>query len=663
MSTLSRWAAALTVLVVTLVTPALAGVTPSVGATAAVPTVASTAQAAATPTAARRTQLGLSVRSVSAGGEHTCAVGTDGSLWCWGRNTYGQLGLKRSGPYAVPPERVGTGTSWKQVSAGGSSTCAVKSGGTLWCWGVNHRGQLGTKNTKSSDRPVKVGTATTWSSVAVGYSHACGIRTDGSLWCWGENGSGQLGTGKSASALRPTWVGKGPWKKVQVGGWHTCGVKKDGSLWCWGRNSFGQLGTGTFGDQRKPTRVGTGAWRTVAVSWTHTCGITRSGDARCWGRNLEGQLGDGTTVVSARPRTVTGQPKAAQISVNEGTSCLLSGAKEVWCWGSNSYGAFGDAALADTRTARRAKRLGGLHGLSSGWLHSCAIDAANHPVCWGNNERGQTGVVPPGMGAPRTAAGRTTAPAAVKKKDGPLDFTIASMNALGNNHSRPYADADHFAPARIRAEWTFDAVDTLGASIVGFQEPTAEQLQSIVTAGDGAWEVYPTPDEGDRRVESPLAWRTDQWEAVEKTTIRVQFINRSLARPVVRLRQKATGREIWVVNVHNAPWEYQAKRNAAVKVEIAKIQELEATGIPVFFTGDMNEKKTIVCKVLTQTDLVSPGGGRIAKDGTCVTPKVMRVDWIFGPSTATYTGFTYSRHSMVRLVTDHWVPVVRVTIP
>lgn len=665
MSTLTRWAAALTVVVAGLASPGQPSASAVVSPVLA-PAAAPAASAAPAPrrSAARKTELALRVRSISAGGEHTCSVNTDQTLWCWGRNTYGQLGIKRSGPYAVAPEQVGTRSDWRQVSAGGSSTCGVRGNGTLWCWGVNHRGQLGNGTTKVSDRPVQVGKKTTWATVSVGYTHACAIRTSGSLWCWGDNSAGQLGTGKATGSGKPTRVSGTQWKKVVVGGWHTCGLTTEKTLWCWGRNVFGQLGTGSYQPTKVPTQVGAGKWRSVALSWTHTCGVTTAGQARCWGRNLEGQLGDGTTTVSPVPRIVAGQPKASAVAVNEGTSCLLSSSKQVWCWGSNSYGAFGQGSLDDTSKARRTRRLGALKGISGGWLHACAIGADSKPTCWGSNERGQLGVVPPDLAPP--PAGRTSTPrtsSSQQRKDGPLTFGIASMNALGMGHSRPYADADHFAPARIRAEWTFDAVDLLGASVVGLQEPSAEQLAAIVAAGDGAWEVYPTPDEGDRRVESPLAWRTDQWEAVEKTTIRTQFINRSLARPVVKLRHRATGKEIWVVNVHNAPWEYQAKRDAAVKVELAKIQELEATGLPVFFVGDMNEKRTIVCKVLDQTGLVSPGGGRIDATGACVTPKVMRVDWIFGPATATYSGFTHSRHPLVSVVTDHWVPVVRATIP
>lgn len=661
MSTLSRRAAALLTLALGLVLPVLA----SVPAPASAPLAASAASAASAAPAvegrtARKAEVSFPAKTVSAGGEHSCAIRTDGSLWCWGRNNYGQLGLKRSGPYAVPPEQVGTKKDWRAVSAGGASTCGVRGNGTLWCWGVNHRGQLGTGKTKAADRPQRVGKNRTWTGISVGYTHACGVRKNNTLYCWGDNAAGQLGTGKKATGKPQRVAGK--WRKVVTGGWHTCGLKSDSSLWCWGRNTFGQLGTGTYRDSTKPVRVGTGGWRAVALSWTHTCGVTSSGQARCWGRNLQGQLGDGTTVVNARPRTVLNQPQATGIAVNEGSSCLVSASEQVWCWGSNTYGIQGVGSASDSQAAKRARKLSGVSSLSGGWLHTCGLGAGSKPVCWGNNERGQVGVVPPGAGAPRTTA-RTTSPTPVRKKDGPLTFGIASMNALGLNHSRPYADADQFAPGRVRAEWTLDAVDTLGASVVGLQEPTAEQLSAIVSAGDGAWEVYPTADEGDRRVESPIAWRTDQWEAVEKTTIRTQFINRQLARPVVKLRNRATGKEIWILNVHNAPWEYQAKRNAAVKVEIAKIQELEATGLPVFFLGDMNEKRTIVCKVLGQTGLVSPGGGRVDSRGACVTPKVMRVDWIFGSATATYTGFTYSKHPMARLVTDHWVPVVRATIP
>jgi endonuclease/exonuclease/phosphatase family metal-dependent hydrolase len=165
-------------------------------------------------------------------------------------------------------------------------------------------------------------------------------------------------------------------------------------------------------------------------------------------------------------------------------------------------------------------------------------------------------------------------------------------------------------------------------------------------------------------VEAPLVWDSRRYEAVRKFTIRTQFIARQLLRPYVKLRHKRTGRQFWVMNVHNAPWNYQKKRNQATRVQIAKIKELEQQGLPVFYVGDFNEKRTILCKVLRRTGLDSPAGGRINAQGQCVEPRQrMRVDWIFGSRFVGWSGFSYSRPPLVRLSTDHWVPVVDVQVP
>jgi endonuclease/exonuclease/phosphatase family metal-dependent hydrolase len=307
-------------------------------------------------------------------------------------------------------------------------------------------------------------------------------------------------------------------------------------------------------------------------------------------------------------------------------------------------------------------RAGNFTALTGGWMHLCTVNAEGKSACWGNNERGQLGngttddTPNPTPHVRRGADGRGPG--------GPFDFGLATLNALGNGHSRPYAHDDRFAPSRLRAEWTAEALDALQLDVVGLQETTADQLAAIVRATHGAWQAFQTPETGDRGVETALLWRTSVWQATKLDTIRTQFITRVLPRPVVRLRHRATGRQIWVMDVHNAPWDYQAKRNKAVKAQLAKLAELEATGLPVFYVGDMNEKKTILCKVLRQTGLVTPIGGRLKADGTCVTPKrTMRVDWIFGSKSVGWEGYEQSRDPLVRLSTDHWVPVVRVHVP
>ncbi len=168
-------------------------------------------------------------RSVSAGGEHSCAVRSEGGAWCWGRNTYGQIGNGTTGPGPKTPTRVGTSDDWHAIAAGGASTCGIRANGTLWCWGLNHRGQLGDGTTKSKSSPIRVGTASNWASVSAGWFDTCGVRTDGSLWCWGDNSAGQIGDGTTTRRLVPTRLSGSEWTSVDVGGWHVCATRSDGT--------------------------------------------------------------------------------------------------------------------------------------------------------------------------------------------------------------------------------------------------------------------------------------------------------------------------------------------------------------------------------------------------------------------------------------------------
>jgi len=246
----------------------------------------------------------------------------------------------------------------------------------------------------------------------------------------------------------------------------------------------------------------------------------------------------------------------------------------------------------------------------------------------------------------------------------PMTFRIATYNVLGDVHTAPYTHDDRFAPSRIRAEWMGDAFRLLGdVDIVGMQEVEREQFRSIMRATSGHYAAWPGTQLGDvGSVQQSLIWRSSVWEATAKQTITIPFVKWQRKQPVVRLKHRATGRQIWVINVHNAPRDMQAQRDEAVKIEIAKIKELRATGLPVFLVGDMNEKKTVFCKVVGQTDLYSPMGGSVT-DGTCNPPDGMRIDWIFGSSDVTFDTFAMVRGPLVARSTDHHVPIAKVTIP
>lgn len=190
---------------------------------------------------------------------HTCAVKSDGTLWCWGINANLQAGTSSQFPWS--PAQVGRAADWKEVTTGLYHSCATKTDGTLWCWGGNFSGQLGNDSiavlpTAQTSDLVQV-SGTTWQNVSAGQSYTCAVMLGGTLWCWGENKHGQLGDKTTESKNTPVSVVAAgqTWAMVAAGVSHTCALTTGGSLSCWGDNSAGQLGIGSNNPREIPTRV------------------------------------------------------------------------------------------------------------------------------------------------------------------------------------------------------------------------------------------------------------------------------------------------------------------------------------------------------------------------------------------------------------------------
>jgi alpha-tubulin suppressor-like RCC1 family protein len=216
---------------------------------------------------------------VACGYRHTAAVKTDGTLWCWGNDSYGQLGDNSSTVRSSPVTTVAGGTNWKQVSCGGYHTAAIKTDGTLWTWGLNTFGKLGDNTASSRSSPVTTaGGGTNWKQVAGGVNHTAAIKTDGTLWTWGRNADGQLGDNTLVSKSSPvtTVAGGTNWKQVAGGGSHTAAIKTDGTLWTWGSNANGRLGDNTATTRSSPVQpVGSFTnWKQVAAT-NMTMGIVQ----------------------------------------------------------------------------------------------------------------------------------------------------------------------------------------------------------------------------------------------------------------------------------------------------------------------------------------------------------------------------------------------------
>jgi alpha-tubulin suppressor-like RCC1 family protein len=261
------------------------------------------------------------------------AIKTDGTLWAWGKNDEGQLGLNnRNSPASSgrsSPVQVGANTNWSLVSASDQITAAIKSDGTLWTWGANRPGSsnsdLWPMLGRPSDyavigrsSPTQVGSSTTWSKVSIGVSIALAIKTDGTLWTWG--GGNALGLNLSGGGLSPyrsspTQIGSlTTWSEVSVNdfifsstarGW-CMALRTDGTLWMWGHNSYGVLGLNGGDVRSSPTQVGANTnWTKISAGERALAGAIKSdGTLWAWGRNIVGPLGLNDEVDRSSPTQV-----------------------------------------------------------------------------------------------------------------------------------------------------------------------------------------------------------------------------------------------------------------------------------------------------------------------------------------------------------------------
>jgi len=222
---------------------------------------------------------GTNWKQVACGGYHTAAIKTDGTLWAWGHNIYGMLGDNTTSQRLTPVTTFAGGTNWKQVACGGYHTVAIKTDGTLWTWGGNSYGELGDNTTSQRLTPVTTfAGGTNWKQVACGDRHTAAIKTDGTLWAWGQNAFGSLGDNTTTQRNTPvtTFAGGANWKQVAGGKFYTAAIKTDGTLWTWGANAFGELGDNTTTQRNTPvtTFAGGSNWKQVACGGYHTAAVT-----------------------------------------------------------------------------------------------------------------------------------------------------------------------------------------------------------------------------------------------------------------------------------------------------------------------------------------------------------------------------------------------------
>lgn len=272
------------------------------------------------------------------------SIGVDnGGLFAWGKNDVGQLGNGTLIDKLVPTQ-IGAETNWKSAAAGKDFSLAIKNNGTLWSFGLNSKGQLGTGNLFNSNVPIQVGIDTNWLKVVAGSRQTIALKTDGTLWVWGV--ATPLG-GNSAGAISvPTQIGVATnWKEISIFNGHALALKIDGTLWSWGFNSLGQLGTGNSPSSElnnNPQQIGTSTWKHISAGLDFSMAIKTNGTLWAWGLNDDGQYGNGTVISSTTPIQIGTATNWRTIEIGY-VHCLSKkiATDQLLVWGKNPFGVLG----------------------------------------------------------------------------------------------------------------------------------------------------------------------------------------------------------------------------------------------------------------------------------------------------------------------------------
>ncbi|HXF00816.1 MAG TPA: hypothetical protein VN458_10790 [Solirubrobacterales bacterium] len=375
---------------------------------------------------------------VAAGARFSCARLDTGRARCWGIGAYGALGYGNTNdigdtetPASVGPVNLGAGRTVRAISAGFYHACAILDQGDLRCWGTgplgypNTNNQIGDDETPASVGPVDLGAGRTAVAITGGGRHTCAILDNGRVRCWGDGDNGQLGYGNTRSigfaetpgSVGPVDLGAGRTAvAITGGGYHTCAILDNGKVRCWGEGSQGQLGYGntkSIGDNEAPgsvppVKLGKGR-KAVAISggYLHTCAILDNGKVRCWGLNSNGQLGygdtkkigDNETPGSVSPVKLGARRKAIAISAYGQHTCAVLNDRTVRCWGTGRYGQLGygntrnvgdnenPGSVGPVKLGRGRKAV----AIQAGGRHTFALLDNGRVRSWGLGSDGQLG--------------------------------------------------------------------------------------------------------------------------------------------------------------------------------------------------------------------------------------------------------------------------------
>ena len=271
----------------------------------------------------------------------------DGTLWSWGGNSVGKLGLNE-GPSTQrsSPTQIGSETTWNNVSKSYIGCFATKTDGTLWGWGLNEKGQLGQNSIRTPSgagysSPIQIGSDTTWSHVQGGYYNFYATKTNGTLWGCGYNHVGYLGQNNRTDYSSPVQIPGTTWTSKISGEYGLRAIKTDGTLWQTGSGSYGALAQNSTVHYSSPVQIPGTTWSKVDGTYRYvTAALKTDGTAWMWGHNDQGQLGQNDVVKRSSPVQIPGTTwSIMKVGTNTGGGIKTDGT--LWSWGYNVNGALG----------------------------------------------------------------------------------------------------------------------------------------------------------------------------------------------------------------------------------------------------------------------------------------------------------------------------------
>ena len=325
---------------------------------------------------------------------------TEGSLWTWGANIAGTLGLGNTTKYSSP-KQVGSLTTWATASGLRTQAGGVDSAGRLYMWGQNIVGSLGLGNTNYYSSPKQVGALTNWLSVN-GYNVVVAIKTNGTIWGWGQNNNGQLGLGNTTNYSSPKQIGAlTDWISIRMVGNYNAtlairdaGAGTSGALWAWGSNFGGSCGLGNTTKYSSPKQVGalTNWEKLQTLSFAGaSAAIKTDGTLWVWGYGTNGSLGLGNTTNYSSPKQLGSLTTWTHVSKSaKATAAIADGKLYMW-GGTNTFGQLGQGNLNQYSSP---KQVGALTNwlAAAGYYNTAAIKTDGTLWTWGRNDNGQLGL-------------------------------------------------------------------------------------------------------------------------------------------------------------------------------------------------------------------------------------------------------------------------------